>query len=427
MSQEFGPLQRSVIEKEYEENTPFFQAILRELSDRLQGELEGLGIHPTIKSRMKSFDSYYKKILRNLEDPGKRDTAYSINDMLGVRIVCPFLENIQTAEELIRDMYDVVEIERKGADQSFKEFGYASTHFLVKVPSEILMLYQFGRDIICEIQVRTILQDAWAEVEHEIVYKADFTPFDDPLKRKLAALNANLTLSDIIFQEIRDYQTQLQHELQKRRLTFMNKVQNGFREHTDPEPDANAFPVDQQPSSIDDLLLKALYAHNDNQFRKAISIYSHILTMPMKKHVQGIILIHRGMAYFAESFFDAAMADFSEAIKVDGKNAKAYCYRGIVYKMRKEYGKALDDLNTSVSLKPFDFDALYSRAQVGYKLGVYDAAMRDVGEALNIDPESRQAKNLLAILQQRKQRRETEASETAMEEEIEDPESTKTA
>ncbi|MBN2510536.1 MAG: hypothetical protein JXB03_09670, partial [Spirochaetales bacterium] len=75
MSQEFGPLQRSVVEKEYEENIPFFQAILRELSDRLEGELEGLGIHPTIKSRVKSFDSFYKKILRNLEDPARRDNA----------------------------------------------------------------------------------------------------------------------------------------------------------------------------------------------------------------------------------------------------------------------------------------------------------------------------------------------------------------
>lgn len=425
MSQEFGPLQRSVVEKEYEENIPFFQAILRELSDRLEGELEGLGIHPTIKSRVKSFDSFYKKILRNLEDPARRDNAYSINDTLGIRIVCPFLENIRTAEELIRDMYNVVEIERKGAEQSFKEFGYASTHFLVNVPQEILMLYQFGRDLICEIQVRTILQDAWAEVEHEIVYKADFTPFDDPLKRKLAALNANLTLSDIIFQEIRDYQTQLQLELQKRRVTFMNKVQNGFREHTEPDLDMDLLPGTHHVASIDDLLLKALYAHNDNQFKKAIAIYSRILTMPMKKHVRGIILIHRGMAYFAESFFDAAMEDFTEAIRVDGKNAKAYCYRGIVYKMRKEYTRALEDLDISVSLKPFDFDALYSRAQVGYKLGDYSAALRDVTEALNIDPDSRQARNLLSILQQRESRGET--SDKEFSEEPETPKSTRTA
>ena len=77
-----------------------------------------------------------------------------------------------------------------------------------------------------EVQLRTILQEAWAEVEHELVYKAEFTPFDEPMKRKLAALNANLSLSDIIFQEILDYQRRLTSELERRRSAFYGKIED---------------------------------------------------------------------------------------------------------------------------------------------------------------------------------------------------------
>jgi len=89
----------------------------------------------------------------------------------------------------------------------------------------------------CEIQVRTILQDAWAEVEHELIYKSKFLPFDQPLKRKMAALNANLTLSDIIFQEIREYQRQLNQELEKRRRQFLDSLKGNGSNGTEGEKD----------------------------------------------------------------------------------------------------------------------------------------------------------------------------------------------
>ncbi len=108
----------------------------------------------------------------------------------------------------------------------FKEFGYESIHILIEVPADILSRFQLAESLVCEIQVCTILQDAWAEVEHELVYKANFSPFDESLKRKLAALNATLTLSDTLFQEIRDYQRLLQSELKRRRETFIEQLHN---------------------------------------------------------------------------------------------------------------------------------------------------------------------------------------------------------
>ena len=75
------------------------------------------------------------------------------------------------------------------------------------------------------MQVCTALQDAWSEVEHSLFYKTEFSPFDETLKRKLSALNANLTLSDILFQEILDYKKNLHKQLKKRRENFFHKVE----------------------------------------------------------------------------------------------------------------------------------------------------------------------------------------------------------
>ena len=147
--------------------------------------------------------------------------------MLGIRVICAFLEDLKTVEEQISKIFKIIEIERKGADRTFSEFGYESIHFLVEIPEEFKTDKDTVPDgLVCEIQVRTILQDAWAEVEHELVYKSEFSPFDLPLRRKLASLNASLSLSDIIFQEIRDYQNKLNKELDCRRESFYDKADN---------------------------------------------------------------------------------------------------------------------------------------------------------------------------------------------------------
>ena len=198
---------------------------MENIKERLQEKIK-LTSQPTYKSRIKSFNSYYKKVLRqHPEEAVASEKLVCLTDMMGIRIICTFLEDITDVQEQIKSMFQVREVEIKGASQSYKEFGYESVHVLVSVPDDckpnslpddILL----PEELVCEIQIRTILQDAWAEVEHELIYKTEFTPFDMPLKRKLASMNASLSLADIIFQEIRDYQKKLQNEMIQRRQSF---------------------------------------------------------------------------------------------------------------------------------------------------------------------------------------------------------------
>ncbi|MDY7029967.1 MAG: (p)ppGpp synthetase, partial [Spirochaetota bacterium] len=216
---------RIQLQEAYALKLPVYEEVLENFLRRLDRDLKEQGVRFSLKFRVKSFSSYYKKMLRKIGGEKNPNNNPNIQDILGIRIVCPFLESLQSVEEILRSHYTLFEVERKGAEHSFREFGYQSIHLLLELPEDLRESYPELDIDICEVQIRTILQDAWSEVEHELVYKANFTPYDESLRRKLAALNANLSLSDVIFQEIRDYQRSLHTELRKRRRSFTERVE----------------------------------------------------------------------------------------------------------------------------------------------------------------------------------------------------------
>jgi len=406
---------RKVLQKQYEAKCLQYERILYDLQQSIKLGLNQIELSPTIKARIKAFGSYYKKLLKLQKKHKSQQEDFLIYDVLGLRIICPFLDDLKSVETLIKGKYHIVEIEHKGKQHSFKEFGYESIHFLIEVPADILSHFYVEEPLICEIQLSTILQDAWSEVEHELVYKASFSPFDEPLKRKLAALNATLTLSDTLFQEIRDYQRQLQSELKKRRETFAKKMQTtidsmipSMLEDSPSEKkledietkagDARVFLYANVTENIDDLLLKALAAHNTKQFKKAIEIYTSILNLKPGEYIQSLIYIHRGMAYFSESNYDQALEDFSKSLELNYENWRAFYYRAVIHQIMQNYPAALEDINQCLHLDPYQFDLLYSRATVYFHLGDYPKAFADCEQALNIEPESCQAQKLRELV-----------------------------
>ena len=163
------------IEKRYESYRPAFNEILDKIENLLKQKIN-LPSNPTYKARIKSFPSYYKKILRQkAKESSESIELVTLTDMIGIRVICAFVEDLALVEKQVVESFDVKEIERKGADQSFKEFGYESVHILIAIPENCLpesgISPELRKNLVCEIQVRTILQDAWAEVEHELIYK----------------------------------------------------------------------------------------------------------------------------------------------------------------------------------------------------------------------------------------------------------------
>ena len=389
MDQKYYPDQIK-LHKAYSLKVSAYEGALENFVRRLDKDLKEQGLRFSLKFRVKSFSSYYKKLLRKISENDSADKNPDIQDILGIRIVCPFLENLQSAEERLRSHYTLFEVERKGAEHSFREFGYQSIHLLLELPEDVRAYYKDLDIGVCEVQIRTILQDAWSEVEHELVYKANFTPYDESLRRKLAALNANLSLSDIIFQEIRDYQKSLHNELKKRRRSFVERVETETSGTTS-KLNEEITHLEQSPNSsfanVDELLLKALNAHNRGDFYGAIKLYDEILERQIDNRVRSVITVHRGMALFADAAYSEALDDFLSAAELEPNNQKVYYYLGIVYRVMDRPTEALTAFSRSLEISPYHLESLFSLAQTYFKLGDFPAALEYCEKAVKIAPE----------------------------------------
>lgn len=382
------PVKKS-IKLKYELYEPYLQEIMSRIHEMLKKNIR-LSSQPTYKTRIKSFQSYYKKLLRQKpQEASSSDSLVCLTDMMGIRIICAFLEDISVVREQIEQIFDVREVEVKGASQSFKEFGYESVHVLVGIPESCMPENvpddkKIPPELVCEIQIRTILQDAWAEVEHELVYKTEFTPFDMPLRRKLASMNASLSLADIIFQEIRDYQKKLQSEMNERRQSFykiaddLTYIDKPVQKFILDKPIERINPYVK--GTIDDLLLQAIHAHNSGDLTAAVSIYSEIINSKSAPNdvVLSVIYKHRGMAYFAQNDYDNALSDFNQSFQLDKNSFRSVYYAGIVCSILHKYEQAVDAFTKSLEINEYQSHTFFRRAIAYFELKQYEASMNDV-------------------------------------------------
>lgn len=395
---------KNEIKETYESYRLVFSSIMSNVENKLRKTIK-LASMPTYKSRVKSFNSYYRKVLRlKADEAQQRGSLVALTDMMGIRVICAFLEDLSEVERQVKEVFDVKEVEYKGAGQNFREFGYESVHVLVAIPEDCIpekLPLPLPEGIVCEIQIRTILQDAWAEVEHELIYKSEFSPFDMPLRRKLASMNASLSLADTIFQEIRDYQKKLQGEVAARRESFYEKADELTHDFVPemkiPESNPNIGRVSPYVmGTIDDMILEALHAHNSGNLDRAIEIYTIIInsTPSPSEQVLAVIHKHRGMAYFAQSDYEKALDDFSMSVKYDEKGFRSYYYMGIVYSVMNEHEKAIEVLTKSLEINEFQSHAHYRRAVSYYKLGQDNEALNDLVAAEQLGLEDNDCKVL---------------------------------
>lgn len=399
---------RELLERQYGEYLPSFETLLQ----RLDAHLKACITVPSAnyKCRVKGFNSYYRKLLRTMSAEGANTTGFPvITDIIGVRIVCAFLQDLVQVERNLQDCFTVLEVERKGADRTFREFGYESTHILLAIPQDLKKDIELPKGLIFEIQVRTILQDAWAEVEHELVYKSEFSPFDLPLKRKLASINASLSLADIIFQEIRDYQNKLNRELDKRRGSFYQKadilsdlnlaVAKEETKELQSGLDGAASPY--VPGTIDDMILDAIEAHNNGNLERASMIYTRIIEAKPNDTVLSVIYKHRGMAYFAQSQYEMALEDFRSSASAKPDSFRAYYYIGIVLSMMGREDETIENFSKSLELNPYQTYVYFRRAQSYYHQGMYTEALTDLDKAVSLGYNKEDEKKLRFMIASR--------------------------
>ena len=101
----------------------------------------------------------------------------------------------------------------------------------------------------------------------------------------------------------------------------------------------------------------------------------------------------RGNAYLGKSQYDRTIADYSEAIENDPKNAYSYNLRGLASRLKGEIDPAIADFDQAIELNPKYTNAYYNRARAYSDRNQYDRVIADLDKAIALDPNNDGAYN----------------------------------
>lgn len=150
----------------------------------------------SVTHRVKTEESARAKIEGS---PDKYGRFSDLHDLLGVRVITNLTTEVNAAVAVLSNAFaiDSTRSLDKVAVLSDDEFGYRSVHLVVKLQDDRARLPEWRSfaDIYFEIQVRSILQHAWAEIEHDLGYKSSVA-VPREIRRRFARLAGLLELAD---------------------------------------------------------------------------------------------------------------------------------------------------------------------------------------------------------------------------------------
>ena len=153
------------------------------------------------QTRIKSAESMRQKLQR-LAFPITAESAMkNVFDAAGIRLVCPFIQDIDRTAELIRAIPCVQIQTEKDYIRSPKPNGYRSYHMILSMP--LRFLGNSRKTVWLEVQLRTIAMDCWANIEHQLKYKQNI-PDQALLIQELKRCADEITSTDLSLQTIRD-------------------------------------------------------------------------------------------------------------------------------------------------------------------------------------------------------------------------------
>lgn len=185
-------LDYSAVADAFEAERPLLQEFVDLVVSELKGAILGAGIYAAVTGRVKEVDSFTVKALVGHR---YRDPLHEIGDKAGVRVVVPYLRDVEKIEQLVRKLFVVIKKEQKLDALGYNENGYLGLHLDVRLHDEQTAADAKFSGLRLEIQVRTIAQGAWAEVTHDHLYKPP-ADLPDDLKRRIYRLVGLVELFD---------------------------------------------------------------------------------------------------------------------------------------------------------------------------------------------------------------------------------------
>lgn len=203
----------------YDVHLPRYESYSKFLSSLIESLILNQEIKThSISSRVKNRKSTENKILIK----GKYQSIEDITDIVGVRIVTHYADEVDLIASIIENEF-IIDKEKsidKRASLAPDRFGYLSLHYIVSLSENRSSLSENMRfkGLKAEIQIRSILQHTWAEIEHDTGYK---TSIEVPkhIRRKFSRLASLLELADEQFisikKELLEYEKKTDDEFKK--------------------------------------------------------------------------------------------------------------------------------------------------------------------------------------------------------------------
>ena len=187
---------------QYETSRDVYKALAEKAAGTIHEMLVIEGVNfQDIHSRAKTVASFREK----LERKSYRSPLKEVTDLAGIRVICYVESDVQRVCKIIEAAFtvDPSNSSDKARGLGTDRVGYRSVHFVARFTDERLALPEYRRfhDLLFEIQVRTILQHAWAEIEHDRNYKFGGVLPDD-IRRRFSLLAGVLEMADREFETI---------------------------------------------------------------------------------------------------------------------------------------------------------------------------------------------------------------------------------
>jgi len=202
---------------QYEEKSPLYTSFSFKVEKILRKLCKNFSIHQIV-SRIKTKESLAQKVIKK----NKYEKLDDITDILALRIITYFEDDISKIEELLNKEF---KIDRENSTDKrnieIDKFGYRSVHYILQLNDYKKELSEYAeyKDIKFEIQIRSILQHSWAEIEHDLGYKS-FTEIPQKAKRTFYRVAALLEQADIEFtklkKEIQDFENSISKNLKSK-------------------------------------------------------------------------------------------------------------------------------------------------------------------------------------------------------------------
>ncbi len=227
--------------EQYRSLLPIYSKMAEIIPEKLKGFFDDAGlIVAAVEHRVKTEGSLTGKLQLK---GGKYSSIYDITDIIGIRVITFYIDDVDKVASVLERLFEIDwenSVDKRKAHET-DSFGYLSLHYICRIPESAYTDPEHPEinKIRFEVQMRTVLQHAWANMNHDTGYKSG-VEIPKVYLRNLSRLAGMLELVDDEFSRIRrelaDYRRKVQQLVASGNLSEVELNGDSFRSYLTIKP-----------------------------------------------------------------------------------------------------------------------------------------------------------------------------------------------